>query len=101
MTLGADHRCSQVTPQRDNVMQTKWLILALAVAGATLAQSSASQAPPAPQATMLSFTEIKAAMQRKTGVKDGFSRYPKGAAAREIVITRHGKPAGVLIGFES
>ncbi len=34
-------------------------------------------------------------------VKDDFSRYLKEAAAREIVITRHGKPAGVLIGFES
>jgi Antitoxin Phd_YefM, type II toxin-antitoxin system len=30
-------------------------------------------------------------------VKDDFSRYLKEAAAREIVITRHGKPAGVLI----
>ena len=34
-------------------------------------------------------------------MKDDFSRYLKEAAAREIVITRHGKPAGVLIGFES
>ena len=34
-------------------------------------------------------------------VKGDFSRYLKEAAAREIVITRHGKPAGVLIGFES
>ena len=34
-------------------------------------------------------------------VKDDFSRYLKEAAGREIVITRHGKPAGVLIGFES
>jgi prevent-host-death family protein len=34
-------------------------------------------------------------------VKDDFSRYLKEAAAQEIVITRHGKPAGVLIGFES
>src|SRR5579863_7300660 len=34
-------------------------------------------------------------------VKDDFSRYLKEAAKREIVITRHGKPAGVLIGFES
>jgi prevent-host-death family protein len=34
-------------------------------------------------------------------VKDDFSRHLKEAAAREIVITRHGKPAGVLIGFES
>jgi len=34
-------------------------------------------------------------------VKDDLSRYLKEAAAREIIITRHGKPAGVLIGFES
>jgi prevent-host-death family protein len=34
-------------------------------------------------------------------VKDDLSRYLKEAAARDIVITRHGKPAGVLIGFES
>jgi len=34
-------------------------------------------------------------------VKDDFSRYLKEAAVREILITRHGKPAGILIGFES
>jgi prevent-host-death family protein len=34
-------------------------------------------------------------------VKDDFSRYLKEAAAREIIITRHGEPAGVLIGFQS
>lgn len=34
-------------------------------------------------------------------VKDDLSRYLKEAAKREIVITRHGKPAGVLIGFEN
>jgi prevent-host-death family protein len=34
-------------------------------------------------------------------MKDDFSRYLKLAAAEEIVITRHGRPAGVLIGFES
>ena len=34
-------------------------------------------------------------------VKDDFSRYLKEAAAREILITRHGKPADILIGFES
>lgn len=32
-------------------------------------------------------------------VKDDFSRYLKLAADEEIVITRHGRPAGVLIGF--
>jgi len=34
-------------------------------------------------------------------VKDDFSRYLKLAADQEILITRHGRPAGVLIGFES
>jgi prevent-host-death family protein len=34
-------------------------------------------------------------------VKDDLSRYLKEAASQEIVITRHGKPAGVLIGFKS
>lgn len=34
-------------------------------------------------------------------VKDDFSRYLKMAADQEILITRHGRPAGVLIGFES
>ena len=34
-------------------------------------------------------------------VEDDLSRYLRLAEAREIVITRHGRPAGVLIGFES
>lgn len=34
-------------------------------------------------------------------VKDDLSRYLHAAEKEEIVITRHGKPAGVLIGFES
>src|SRR6266540_170827 len=34
-------------------------------------------------------------------VKDDLSRYLKLAAEREILITRHGRPAGVLIGFET
>ena len=46
---------------------------------------------------------------RKSGVKevplseirDDLSRYLREAARQEIVITRHGKPAGVLIGFET
>lgn len=46
---------------------------------------------------------------RKTGlkevplseVKDDLSRYLREAETAEIVITRHGKPAGVLIGFET
>jgi len=34
-------------------------------------------------------------------VKDDLSRYLHLAEKEEVVITRHGKPAGVLIGFES
>src|SRR6059036_630445 len=33
--------------------------------------------------------------------KDDLSRFLRLAESEEIVITRHGKPAGVLIGFES
>ena len=32
-------------------------------------------------------------------VKDDLSRYLREAETEEIVITRHGKPAGLLIGF--
>jgi len=46
---------------------------------------------------------------RKTGVtevplsevKDDLSRYLRKAEEEPVLITRHGKPAGVLIGFES
>jgi prevent-host-death family protein len=34
-------------------------------------------------------------------IKDGFSKYLKLAEKEDVVITRHGKPAGVLIGFHS
>jgi prevent-host-death family protein len=34
-------------------------------------------------------------------VKDDLSRFLRLAESEEIVITRHGKPAGVLIGFET
>jgi len=34
-------------------------------------------------------------------VKDDLSKYLRLAAQGEILITRHGRPAGVLIGFES
>ena len=33
--------------------------------------------------------------------KDDLSHYLREAETQEIIITRHGKPAGVLIGFES
>jgi len=34
-------------------------------------------------------------------IKDDLSRYRRAARTQEIIITRHGKPAGALIGFES
>ncbi|HET9476864.1 MAG TPA: type II toxin-antitoxin system Phd/YefM family antitoxin [Dehalococcoidia bacterium] len=34
-------------------------------------------------------------------LKDDLSRFLREAEGEDIVITRHGKPAGLLIGFES
>lgn len=34
-------------------------------------------------------------------VKDALSRYLRLAEKEDVVITRHGRPAGVLIGFKS
>ena len=34
-------------------------------------------------------------------MKDDLSKYLRLAAEEEIIITRHGRPAGVLIGFDS
>jgi prevent-host-death family protein len=34
-------------------------------------------------------------------VKDDLSRYLREAEDQEVIITRHGRPAGVLIGFAS
>lgn len=34
-------------------------------------------------------------------VKDDLSRFLRAAEKEEVLITRHGRPAGVLIGFES
>jgi prevent-host-death family protein len=34
-------------------------------------------------------------------IKDDLSRFLREAENQEIVITRHGKPAGILIGFET
>jgi prevent-host-death family protein len=36
-----------------------------------------------------------------SAIKDDLSRFLREAETQEIIITRHGKPAGVLIGFES
>jgi len=34
-------------------------------------------------------------------IKDQLSRYLHQAAKEEVLITRHGKPAGILVGFAS
>ncbi|HEY2933203.1 MAG TPA: type II toxin-antitoxin system Phd/YefM family antitoxin [Acidobacteriota bacterium] len=34
-------------------------------------------------------------------IKDDLSKYLRVAEKEEVVITRHGKPAGILIGFKS
>jgi prevent-host-death family protein len=34
-------------------------------------------------------------------MKDDLSKYLRAAEKEEIIITRHGKPAGILIGFAS
>jgi prevent-host-death family protein len=34
-------------------------------------------------------------------IKDDLSRYLRIAEKEEVIITRHGKPAGLLVGFES
>jgi prevent-host-death family protein len=34
-------------------------------------------------------------------VKDDLSKYLRVAEKEEVVITRHGKPAGILVGFKS
>jgi len=34
-------------------------------------------------------------------VKDDLSKFLRIAEKEEVIITRHGKPAGILIGFES
>jgi prevent-host-death family protein len=36
-----------------------------------------------------------------SAVKDDLSRYLREAEDQEVIITRHGRPAGVLIGFAS
>jgi prevent-host-death family protein len=36
-----------------------------------------------------------------SAVKDRLSRYLRVAEKEEVIITRHGKPTGILIGFET
>ena len=46
-------------------------------------------------------TRVKVKEVPLATVKDDLSHYLREAEKGEIVITRHGKPAGVLIGFRS
>jgi prevent-host-death family protein len=49
-------------------------------------------------------SEVRKSRMKKiplSEVKDDLSRYLREAESHEILITRHGKPAGVLIGFAS
>jgi prevent-host-death family protein len=46
-------------------------------------------------------TRVKVREVPLATVKDDLSRYLREAEKGEIVITRHGRPAGVLIGFRS
>src|SRR5213594_3924893 len=45
--------------------------------------------------------EIKMKKVALSEVKDDLSKFLRIAEKDEVVITRHGKPAGILIGFES
>jgi prevent-host-death family protein len=45
--------------------------------------------------------EVLAIVTKAEEVQDDLSRFLRLAESEEILITRHGKPAGVLIGFES
>src|SRR5437867_8330831 len=65
-----------------------------------LSRSSRSSRKPKPRAGSPSMGRPvrQAALSE---VKDDLSKFLRLAETEEIVITRHGKPAGVLIGFES
>jgi len=53
------------------------------------------------RAAGLPSTERRVRQVALAEVKDDLSRFLRLAESEEIIITRHGKPAGVLIGFES
>jgi prevent-host-death family protein len=66
----------------------------------TGSRSSRSSTKPKPQRG----SKVRAGKATRASiaeVKDDFSRYLRAAAKEEVIITRHGQPAGVLIGFES
>ena len=63
-------------------------------------RSSRSSRKPKPRAGLPS-TRRPVRQAPLAEVKDDLSRFLRLAESEEILITRHGKPAGVLIGFES
>src|SRR5258707_1318076 len=65
-------------------------------------QSKSSRSSPKPRQTNGSRSTARPIRQAALAeVKDDLSRFLRLAESQEIVITRHGKPAGVLIGFET
>src|SRR3970282_2495846 len=67
---------------------------------AKLSKSSRSSRKPRPRAVLPS-TRRRVRQVALAEVKDDLSRFLRLAESEEILITRHGKPAAVLIGFES
>src|SRR5919201_2030048 len=63
-------------------------------------RSSRSSRRPKPRAGSRS-TGRRVRQVALADVKDDLSRFLRLAESEEILITRHGKPAGVLIGFET
>ncbi|PYN96362.1 MAG: prevent-host-death protein [Candidatus Rokuibacteriota bacterium] len=61
--------------------------------------SRSSQKPKQPAGSPTTGRRVREAALAE--VKDDLSRFLRLAESEEILITRHGKPAGVLIGFES
>ena len=68
-------------------------------------QKRRSKSSPSSQKKKRKPGSTKKARQRRAvalaEVKDDLSKYLRLAAEEEIIITRHGRPAGVLIGFDS
>jgi prevent-host-death family protein len=67
---------------------------------AKLSRSSRSSRKPKPRAGSPS-TGRAVRQVALAEVKDDLSRFLRLAESEEILITRHGRPAGVLIGFET
>src|SRR2546421_11165509 len=67
---------------------------------AKLSRSSRSSRKPKPRVGSPS-TRRPVRQAALAEIKDDLSRFLRLAESEDILITRHGKPAGVLIGFES